>query len=99
MTEVRPEIGQSQFTSCFPQPRETLGKDAARQPSFVQLFELHWAIEEMISAAARDGSSVSLSYITEKLLLDSSLEIAHAELQRAIMEAAAHAGVRVCSRL
>ena len=96
MTEVRPDMVQHQIISRFPHLRQTLGKDAAHQPSFGQLFELHCAIEEMISAAARDGSSVRLSHITERLLIDSKLEISPAEVHDYIIEAAAHAGVRVC---
>jgi hypothetical protein len=59
MTEVKPGHGRNRITACIcsagQQPQNS---DAAHRPSFKELFEFHRAVEELISAALRDGLAI-----------------------------------------
>ncbi len=98
MTEVRPDKGQAGVGGCIRQAGQTHQElSAGREPSFRQLYELHRALEEIVSAAARDGTAIRPALSVDKLLSDFALVgVSRAELRDAINQAAARAGVRVC---
>jgi hypothetical protein len=86
MTEFRPTATPVTCTGDLPQDF----------PSFSELFELHCALEELVTIAARDGSSLNSAAVMELLVTREGFSsISRREIQQALLQAAARAGVSI----
>lgn len=86
MTEVRP-------TTI---PVTCTGDMAQDFPSFSELFGLHCALEELVTIAAKDGVSLNSAAVMELLITRQGFSrMSRSEVQEALLQAAARAGVSV----
>lgn len=84
MTEVRPN----------PVAVNCTGDLRPATPSFRDLFELHHALEELVTIAVKTGVPLNPAAATEQLLLNEAFStVSRREIQQALLQAAARAGV------
>lgn len=96
MVGVQPVNGQSSIVLCM---CSSGGHDAGRKPSFGELFELHRAVEELISNAVKDGTEISPDHaVTELRSKGAGLGLSTDEVRDAIVAAAGRAGAAIRSR-